>query len=337
MRCNLSHGFKKLTLLLSFLGLFIFASADADDQCTGTFINPITDVSWKSLFPITIGDMTVVKGDNPDTDNPSSPIQICPAGVLFRIGLAIGFWEPAETIEETRDPFCFPLLDGFQMSMTGLHGHGADESAITQDTGSSFYQSHEYIYPLLSWIRIITSVACMQGGNYDIGYISELDPTWNDDQLTSLLNPEAFLFGNPIAQAACAFDAIKALHGSAEDKLFWCLGSQGSAYPMDGNIDYAYSPLENSVLIAERLEFKLHRLGLAEDSNSTNGAVCHTSYKAILPKDRYRYEMEFPTADSNHSYPFGHTSSVWGSSKLKPNDKGNYGYLIWRKRNCVFL
>ena len=47
--------------------------------------------------------------------------------------------------------------------------------------------------------------------------------------------------------------------------------------------------------------------------------------------------MEYPKADANHSYPFGHTTSVWGSNKIKPNDKGNYGYLIWRKRNCVFL
>lgn len=131
--------------------------------------------------------------------------------------------------------------------------------------------------------------------------------------------------------------AGKALHGSGSNKLFWCLGAQGSAYPLDGNIDYAYSPLQNSTLIAERLEYKLHRLGLAQDSNSSNGAVCHTSYKAIMPKNRYRYEMEFPKADANHSYPFGHTTSVWGSNKVKPNDKGNYGYLIWRKRNCVFL
>lgn len=318
------------------IGIFISLHAYASN-CTGTFINPISDVNWRSLFPITIGDMTVVSGDNPDTDNPSSPIQICPAGILFRIGMAIGFWEPSETLEQTRQPYCFPLLDGFQMNMTGLKEHGADEHQDTHGQESSFYQVHEYIYPLLFWIRIITSAACMEGGNYDIGYISELDPTWDDDQLTAILNPEAFVFGNPVAQLACAADSVAAAKGMPINKLFWCLGAQGSAYPLDGNISYAFSPVQNSVLMAERLEYKLHRLGIAQDSNSSNGAVCHVSYKPIMPKDRYRYEMEFPDPDGNHSYPFGHTTAKWGSDRIKPNDKGNSGYLIWRKRNCVFL
>lgn len=34
----------------------------------------------------------------------------------------------------------------------------------------------------------------------DIGHITELDPMWNDDQLSLIINPEAALFGNVIAQ-----------------------------------------------------------------------------------------------------------------------------------------
>ncbi|VEC46219.1 conjugal transfer protein TraU [Klebsiella aerogenes] len=42
----------------------------------------------------------------------------------------------------------------------------------------------------------------------DIAYLSEIDPTWVDSSLTTILNPEAILFANPIAQGACAADAL---------------------------------------------------------------------------------------------------------------------------------
>jgi hypothetical protein len=41
----------------------------------------------------------------------------------------------------------------------------------------------------------------------DIAYLSEVDPLWNDSTLSMLINPEAALFGNLIAQGACAADA----------------------------------------------------------------------------------------------------------------------------------
>ena len=44
------------------------------------------------------------------------------------------------------------------------------------------------------------------GGDFDIAYLTELDPTWRDDELGFILN-QAILFGNLIAQAACAADS----------------------------------------------------------------------------------------------------------------------------------
>jgi hypothetical protein len=35
----------------------------------------------------------------------------------------------------------------------------------------------------------------------DIAYLSEVDPLWNDSTLSMLINPEAALFGNLMAQA----------------------------------------------------------------------------------------------------------------------------------------
>nr|WP_284525031.1 TraU family protein [Orientia tsutsugamushi] len=36
--------------------------------CVGRFVNPITDVCWKCLFPITIAGFKVVSSSMPDTN-----------------------------------------------------------------------------------------------------------------------------------------------------------------------------------------------------------------------------------------------------------------------------
>jgi hypothetical protein len=75
-----------------------------------------------------------------------------------------------------------------------------------------------------------------------VAYITELDPLWNADELSFILNPEAILFGNPIAQAACAADCVAATAGFPLNPLFWCGGCQGSLYPFTGN-----NPAHNGV------------------------------------------------------------------------------------------
>jgi conjugal transfer pilus assembly protein TraU len=53
---------------------------------------------------MTLGSIQLASGPQPDTNNPASPIQICPVGILYRIGLAIGFWEPMAMTDVTREP-----------------------------------------------------------------------------------------------------------------------------------------------------------------------------------------------------------------------------------------
>lgn len=319
------------------LAIFIFFSSDIfANQCAGHFINPITDICWSCLFPISIGDATVVGGDNPDTANPSSPIQVCPMAIGWRVGLAIGYWEPFATVDVTRSPYCLVNLGGIKLNIAYGDTHGATESAQSGTTGA-FYQVHWYKYPLIYWLNLITSVGCLEGGDYDIGYVSELDPMWHDDELSFLVNPEDAIFSNPITQLSCVADATSALTGSAINQLFWCMGSQGSTYPLTGSVSAEYSPFQNSVLLAERMDFKLHLEGLIKDSQSENVAVCHQTYMPIMPKNRYRYEMENMIPDSNSCHPFGHSVTTWQMGKITPADKGNYGYLIWRKRNCTII
>ena len=88
------------------------------------------------------------------------------------------------------------------------------------------------MYPLLSWIGVLLDLGCLEGGGLDIAWVSELDPAWLDDELSFLLNPEAALFANLPAQAACAADCAAASVGLPLDPMFWCAGCQGGMYPL---------------------------------------------------------------------------------------------------------
>lgn len=334
---------KKIILALIFLTATrsIIPSVYADSLCTGHFVNPITDIDWDALFPITIGSTDVVSSDLPDTKNPSSPLCLCQASIGWRVGVSFGYWEPFALADVTRDPFCMVNLGGIKLNVGNLDddiGSKTEENAGYY--GGSFYWVHWYKYPLIYWLEILTNVGCMQTGDFDIGYFSEIDPSWNDDALSFIENPEAILFGNPVTQLSCLADATQTTTGKTlpNDNLFWCMGSQGSSYPLDGEVSNQSSPIQAALLLAERMDFKLHRLSLIEDSVSENSpALCNPHLDPIMPKSRYRYQMVNTVPDGNHVYPFGTNTMLWEAGHAPPGSHNNFGFLIWRKRNCCFL
>lgn len=307
----------------------------ASAECEGNFVNPITDICWECLFPITIGNVAVAPGDAPDTSNPSMPIQLCPMGVFYRVGLAIGYWEPMALTDVTRAPYCMVNLGGISID-AGKAGSGTGGQGDKEEAGA-FYYVHWYKYPLTYWLNIITSMGCLQGGDMDIGYLAELDPSWNDSSIALILSPEAMLFNNIIAQGACAADALASAANMPIDALFWCAGSQGSMYPFTGYTSNEFSPLQSSVLLSERMAFKLHRQGMVMNSIGKNKAVCWEYPSPIIPKQRWRYQMVNKRPDAARCHPFGRTTMRWEAGHNLPNDRKNFGYLLWRKRNCVFL
>lgn len=216
---------RSLWLLMLFLLAGHVPAASADSACEGRFVNPITDICWSCIFPLSLGSIKVSQGKVPDTANPSMPIQICPAPppLFRRIGLAIGYWEPMALTDVTRSPGCMVNL-GFSLPAFGKTAQGTAKKDEKQVNGA-FYHVHWYKYPLTYWLNIITSLGCLEGGDLDIAYLSEIDPTWTDSSLTTILNPEAVIFANPIAQGACAADAIASAFNMPIDTLFWCAGS----------------------------------------------------------------------------------------------------------------
>jgi conjugal transfer pilus assembly protein TraU len=178
---------------------------------------------------------------------------------------------------------------------------------------------------------LITDFACLEQTSFDVAYITELDPLWSDDSLAYIINPEAALFANPIAQAACAADCIASSTSGSMDSLFWCGGCQGSMYPLDGHIQGHIGSIQSALLATERFTYKLHRQGMAWGTSGSK-ALCAKYVMPVMKKSQYRAQLTVPIPSS--CYPFGHSTTFYESGKEIPVTGEDFGFLIWRKRNC---
>lgn len=332
--CRVMRAWWLLMVLMTALFHSSVSTAAVTNAGDGRWVNPISDVCWNCLFPMSLGSIQLAAGPQPDTSNPASPIQLCSYGIFYRIGLAIGYWEPTAMTDVTREPGVMVNMGGFKIDL-GRTGTGTAGQSDRPNAGA-FYHVHWYKYPLIYWLNIMTSSGCMQTGDMDISYLSEVDPLWNDSTLAMIINPEAALFGNLIAQAACAADAASSSLGLPLSPLFWCAGSQGSMYPFTGFVSGEFSPLESSLLVSERMAFKLHREGLIQNTVGADFAVCYAYPSPIIPKERWRYQMVNMYPETNACHAFGASTQIWGSTHNTPATKKNFGYLLWRKRNCVY-
>ena len=294
------------------------------------------DICWSCIFPITIGSLPIYTGGREDTDNPRSPICMC--GIVP--GISIGFWEPARLADVTRTPYCMVGLGGLKLggNVTKKHGSVA-RKGNNHALKHSFYHVHWYVYPIMYWLEILVDFLCLESMSIDIAYLSELDPLWNNDELNTIINPEAILFGNSIAQLACAADCMAASVGFPSEWLFWCSGCHGSLYPFGGFIEAHTGGVEASSLIVERTIARLHRVGLAWETSGP-GALCQKRLAPKVKKKQYKLQMTYPIPNARGSMtcnPFGRTTAFWGSGREFPGNGEDFGYLIWRKRNCCLM
>ena len=318
-------------LCVCLLGVFLFLSASvAATPCHGTFPNPITDICWRCIFPIRIGPIQISFGMEDSGDVPPL-LCFCPGPIVPRIGIGISFWEPARAAEVVRAPFCSPLLGGVQLADIGPHG------TSNASEGDGFYHVHWYSYPLLAWVGLLADLSCQQESDgLDMIYATELDPLWQDDELAFLLNPEAVLFANPVAQAACAADCAAATIGFPLDQLFWCGGCQGSMYPLSGSVAHHSGGVDTSLLLTQRMAAKLHRQGAARDT-STRAALCRPPLQLVLRKGQYKTQMVYPRPQTDTAHPFGRISQPWGAGREYPVRGEDWAYVIFRRRLCCAL
>jgi conjugal transfer pilus assembly protein TraU len=289
------------------------------------------------------------------------------------IGLMMSWYEPSRFVDVTRTPFCMVGLGGIDLSdgLSGIlpaPGYGDEKHGM--ETQSSFYQVHWFMDPIMAILGIIDT-ACNVGTSksMDLMFMSEVDPTWNDDTLSVIFSPEVVLFSSLPAQLACGVDCVGSSLPNADTDnkpimpnpyfvrntsptnpassanpskyLFWCGGCQGALYPLNGNnSDSAYA-VQSSILTTEKVNGLVHRMGL-EDMTTGDFGMCNNLLPDMyMNKAEWKYSMSFPIPQTVNSpaccNAMGETDSTWNSNTSFPYTGEDFTYVMYHERDCCFL
>jgi conjugal transfer pilus assembly protein TraU len=325
-------------------------------KCEDMFPNLVADINWGAMFPLRIGGKTVLDlGDMPDNVdtgnaddfNPEDLFCMCPDHNDDGIpegGIYVSFWEPARVIEVNANPGCFSFLFGMDMheAFDGFGSIGGRGGRPTDRGDKAFYNANYYAFPLLAVMEIIKDMVFCHDFFNDVEMISStiFNPQWQSDELSVWMNPEAAVFANPLAQAACAADCIAASAGYSMNSMFWCAGCWGSMYPYTGNTSLTASPVRTTSLITSRYLARMARFPMPPEmelDTSGPGAKCgelENMIRPLLKKSQYRMCMLKPVPESETCHTLGASTMTWGEHRNIPGIGETHIYMIWRKRNC---
>lgn len=340
------------TALAGVLGLGLSTAQAAEmDGCYDSGLlskgGIISSFCYECFFPIRIIGITIPIGRSASKAPPNSelaaPLCICPGRYgIPAIGISFGMWHPNHLHEVVKTPLCSPVVLG--MSLGGTNASNPMGLLKAQQLGGrgdelsgegAFYNWHWIKFPGAYLTDLLTNTICApQGGvDMDFGYISEIDPTMQNDTLAAYTHPEARIFTQMAAQAACMADSVAVAAGRPIHKAFWCAGSWGSVYPYTGHSP-TQTTFEAQMLTAARGLAAMHRRGLAKKTIG-NGSVCGGRMWFVLPREQYQFQNLWPRAVKGAEW-IGTTEfkGGWGMSRVVPAVGENRVVMSWQFQEC---
>jgi len=322
----------------------------------------ITDICWSCLFPIKLLGVLQFGTGNVPAESSNESICFCDGELgIPDIGFTVGMWAPARLIEIVRKPYCSPTLGGITLNES-FRLWGMKDGADGQSSSNQFYNYHYFAFPLYEILELVVTPECNPGGfsDFDLMYISEIDPTWVEDELSVFTQPEVAVAANPLLQAACPVDCAASTLSGPIDSMWWCAGCWGNLYPFTGNVPSGGSPPRVSSLLSTRALASLHRRGLAWRTVGDE-ALCGGAIYPMLPKQQYRMSMLFPLAEADNStriptpstnaptgvvdiddyewtqqccHNIGVPTFLWGEWRNIPAVGEDFVYVLWRWTDC---
>lgn len=332
---------KSLRMLLgaAVLSLSTLAHAIVPAVCTGQFFNPITDTDWNNIFPITIAGVPFTSNDNasPPLMMAMPPICECPTVFGFPfVGVGITFWQPMFISEIERRPGCLSSLGGISALSGYANLHSEQTVSDNNHTGSvvNRMQVHWYEYPLFAMLQMMESVSCKNNNGFNLAYVTEVDPLWQDSLWSAFFAPEAALFANPVATAACSVDAVASQLSFPMDALFWCAGTWGNIYPLDGNSSHSGDPFTMNNQIQAKFIARNHRMGLSWQTIGPS-AICAAHPNPIWVKSQYRYNQVAPVPRYGRAVSTGDNGKLFQFPPVtNPPTMEHTVNLIWQGQQC---
>lgn len=313
------------------------AGAVVPAVCTGDFFNPFTDADWNNFFPITIAGVPIGDGRTSPLMQMMPPVCTCPTifGIPF-IGIGLTWWQPEYIAEIERRPGCLSSLGGINV----LSGYSMLQSEMSQSTSTDSgkdtnrMQIHWYQYPAATMMEMLTSLTCKNTSGFNLAYMTEIDPLWQDDTWSAVFAPEAALFTNPLAVASCAIDAVAAEFGYPLDAMFWCAGAWGNVYPLAGNSNHTGDYFDQNNQVGAKFIARSHRMGLM---NQTTGptAVCFAHPNPVWIKSQYRFNQVGPISRSGSPVTAGSSGTLFQFPPATnlPTQEHTIN-LIWQGMQC---
>jgi len=349
---------RKLIIAIIF-SLFAMFSPIKSYALIGCGANPATMIriftesitTLYNVFPISLGGVTINPfGNLPNFEScGDSPVCFCALGTppVPHMGLTATAWMPTAVIETVKTPFCFPV---FGLSIPGASAylgssnnssHKHQSGGVSKKPQNTSDQVHYIEYPIFLPLNLFVgltsgNMAQALGTLGNIGYISEIDPTWHDDIMSTVLDPESLLFANPIAQLACMADSATSAVGEPLDPLFWCMGAYESTYPVAQQIQ-SFGNVQGSAGLAARTLFHMSRLLKLWNTESCVG-LCEPIPMPIWIKSELSFFPVYPGLYPLR-IPIGQTGLIWDHAinMAIPTQSDNFDWFMYQHWSVCFL
>lgn len=340
---------KKLASLAATLLLATSTASALDVSGPGCYdaevIGPkiITGVCWECVFPI-LNSNAIIIGDEDRVPPGAADGKFIGTCMCYdnlgvpKFGFRTSFWEPIRLVELERQAGCSSVLGGVHLPFNRLNQGKQQKLSTSEENGNdgkTYRHYHYYTFPLMYMIDMWVPSRCNPGGYMDLDllYFSEIDPTWNNDEIAFFTHPEAALIASPLGPIACVPDVFGSNIGMPIQELYWCAGSWGVIYPTSGNVLSREGTMKTTSLMAARAIYALHRRGL-EWRSIGDDAMCGGKIAPFFPKTQYRFQVFHPVSETEDNHVLGEMVYTWGLGRTIPAVGEDPVYLIWRWLDC---
>lgn len=340
-------GIKPFSIIIF---IILISSTISEAACTGSMINPITDVRWSCMMPISLGGISFADVPVPGAasaiiadkiSGAASPTCTC-FDPLPRPGLTFAMNNIFRMAEAVKDPLCFPSI-GLPIGAGpfGLAGaDGGSSGASTKTSKTTFNYTHLISFVPTQVLNLFIDALCLQLSEtyapFTVLYLSEFMPQAKSSEFALLLAPESVLFANPVAQAYCMVDAALTVIEQTDPIGYWCAGGH-SIFPLSNHaveVDY----VDASSINVAKIIFTLSRSAQILSCLGSQ-ALCSCFPTLIWNKREFRLQIAKPIPDI-FCRRIGKPSLLWNTpNKNTPLIRGadNLVFMVWRRRDCCAL
>ncbi len=332
---------KFLFVTLFFLSTSVLA-LNCKDSGVFTGGKMMAGICWDCFFPMEFSGISMDApngegsgGKPPGSYNGAACVCTDDLGIPAP-GLHIGMWDITHAIETVTTPYCSPFLGGTNLSGSTRMAVGGDINGGEPD--NAFLHLHVWTFPVAQVLQMFAGVNCNPGNllEVDMSYISEPDPLWNDEILTTMIQPESLIFSTIVSQLACVGECAAMYVSDNVNLAPWCVGCWGGAYPSTGFDVVGSDLLKLSSILAVKSINAMHRRFLLHKTYGSD-AMCSSYLFPSLLKEQYRLGYVFPGVEGTSNHEMGSPTITWGSGMTRPDASGQSVQVLYRYKDCCTL